>query len=347
MRALSKIVYCLIFSTISIVVFTQQQADNQHQFSNSQNNQAFDLSSISLIRSNDNKYQYILEGISNEWSDLSELGFVEYSTLGPGKYNLKVRTVTYDGIIGDEASFSFKIRPAFYKSFLFYIIIFFIILLLFYAFYKYRINQIIKIENMRSRIASDLHDDIGSTLSSIFLMSEMTSSHDKQARLAEVLHKISDNSRNILNSMDDIIWSVNPQEDSLASLMVRLREYAMTPCETRKISLYMNVGDSVSSLILEMDERRNIYLITKEAINNAIKHSGCTKLEVTFSVINKQLEVVINDNGEGFDMQSPTSRNGLVNMNRRAQQINCEMIIRSEKGRGTTIRLKTKNHMFI
>ena len=314
---------------------------------NTQNNLAFDFSSIAFKRYNDSRYQYMLEGISTDWSDLSERSFVEYSALSPGKYKFKVRAVTYDGIMGDETSFSFKISPAFYQSFLFYLIILVIILLLFYSFYKYRINQIIKIENMRSRIASDLHDDIGSTLSSIFLMSEMTSSNDKRARLAEVLHKISENSRNILNSMDDIIWSVNPQEDSLASLMVRLREYAMTPCEARKISLYMNVGDSVSSLILEMDERRNIYLITKEAINNAIKHSGCTKLEVTFSVINKQLEVVINDNGEGFDMQLPSSRNGLVNMNRRAQQINCEMITRSEKGRGTTIRLKTKNHMFI
>ena len=203
----------------------------------------------------------------------------------------------------------------------------------------------IKTERIRSRIAADLHDDIGSTLSSIFLMSEISVSKNKQSILEEILQKISANSREILNSMDDIIWSVKPQEDSLDNLIIRLREYAIPLCESKGISIYMNIEPSISSLKLEMDERRNIYLITKESINNAIKHSGCSKLEVTFSAKNRQIEVIINDNGIGFDPKLPTSRNGMLNMKRRAQQIGREVVILSEKGKGTTLRLKTKNHI--
>ena len=159
-----------------------------------------------------------------------------------------------------------------------------------------------------------------------------------------MLLKISKNSREILNSMDDIIWSVKPQDDSLDNLIVRLREFAIPLCESKGIYFYMNIEPSVSSLALEMDERRNIFLITKETLNNAIKHSQCTKLEVTFSAINRHVEVVVNDDGVGFDLQSPTSRNGVINMKRRAQQIGRELVILSEEGRGTTVRLKMKSH---
>jgi signal transduction histidine kinase len=229
----------------------------------------------------------------------------------------------------------------------FYLIIILLLAMLFYVFYKNRINQIIKIEHMRSRIAADLHDEIGSTLSSIFLLSSMTRNSDKRSRLEEVLKKISENAQDILNAMDDIIWSVNPQDDSLKNLTIRLREYAISTCELKGIALYINMEEAANNVKLRMEERKDIYLITKEAINNTVKHSGCTKLEVTFSVVNKQLEVVIIDDGCGFDPKTPTSRNGMVNMQRRADQINAKLIIRSRKEKGTAIRLKTVNHKFI
>jgi len=196
-------------------------------------------------------------------------------------------------------------------------------------------------ERMRKRIASDLHDDIGSTLSSISLISEMASRQDTESELAKALGKIGHDSRDVLNSMDDIIWSVNPQNDSLSSLVVRLREYAIPLCESKNISFAMNVDESIYSMKLGMDERRNIFLIVKEAINNAVKHSGCQKLSVTF-MKNPELGISIQDDGCGFDAASPTSRNGLTNIKRRATQTGSELLLRSEKGTGTRIVLKTK-----
>jgi signal transduction histidine kinase len=141
--------------------------------------------------------------------------------------------------------------------------------------------------------------------------------------------------------MDDIIWSVNPQNDSLSSLVVRLREFAVQVCESKNINFLMNVNETIYSMKLGMDERRNIFLIVKEAVNNAVKHSGCQKLSVTFSK-NPELEISVQDDGSGFDAALPTSRNGLVNIRRRANQIGCELMLHSEKGIGTTITLKTK-----
>ena len=313
----------------------------------SQNNLSFDFSSIVFKRAENVHYQYNLEGSSKEWSNLSDRGFVEYSALIPGKYIFKVRAAMDDETFGDTTSLTFKINSVYYQTIWFYLLALVLISTLAYFFYKNRINHVIKTERLRSRIASDLHDDIGSTLSSIFLMSEMAGSSDKQSRLAEALHKISANSRDILNSMDDIIWSVNPQDDSLTNLMVRLREYAIPVCEARDIVLSMNIDETTAGTKLGMDERRNIFLITKEAINNAVKHSGCNKLEVTFAVRHKQIEVSVIDNGRGFDPQAPSSRNGLVNMQRRARQIEGEWQLDSEKGRGTSVVLRVKNHIFI
>jgi signal transduction histidine kinase len=245
---------------------------------------------------------------------------------------------------GEENSLSFRILPAFYQSVWFYLPIALLVLALLYTFYRYRMQQIIKMERMRARIASDLHDDIGSTLSSISLISEVASRQKKEDIFVKTLSKIGDDSRNVLNSMDDIIWSVNPQNDSLSSLIVRLREYAIPFCESKNISFNMNVEETIYSMKLGMDERRNLYLIVKEAINNAVKYSGCKNLMVT--LVNKhELEISIQDDGCGFDITLPTSRNGLANMERRANQIGATFNINSEINIGTYILFKTKNHI--
>jgi signal transduction histidine kinase len=150
----------------------------------------------------------------------------------------------------------------------------------------------------------------------------------------------------MLNAMDDIIWSVNPQNDSLSSLIIRLREYAIPACEAKNITFEMNVNESIYSLKLGMEKRRNIYLIVKESINNAIKHSGCSQLSVTFTISHKLLDITIIDNGCGFDPTVRGKRNGVANMESRAKQANMEFSIKSEKNSGTYIFLKTKNHVF-
>jgi signal transduction histidine kinase len=311
----------------------------------SQNNLAIEYSAVTFKNADEIMYQYKLEGTNDDWSALSERDFMEYASLRPGKYTFKVRAAMLgtEAKVGEETTLTFRILPAFYQTVWFYSLIAIGILLLFYAFHKYRMQQAIKMERMRLRIASDLHDDIGSTLSSISMLSEIASQQEKEAVLVKALSKIGENSRDVLNSMDDIIWSVNPQNDLLSSLVVRLREYTLPVCKSKNILFSMHVEEVINTMKLGMDERRNIYLIVKEAINNAIKHSGCTQLSVAFILNHNQLEIKVSDNGCGFDPAIRGLRNGITNMERRAKQFGLEFVIKSEKNSGTHILLKTKN----
>ena len=316
---------------------------NNLRLAHGQNNITIEYSAITFRNADDVRYQYKLEGTDNEWSVLSDRGFVEYASLPPGRYTFKVRA-TMTGAeteTGEETSLSFRIAPAYYQTVWFYAAIAVFVFALFYIFHKYRMRQVINMARMRTRIASDLHDDIGSTLSSISMLSEMASGQDKESELAKALSKIGMDSRDVLNSMDDIIWSVNPQNDSLSSLIVRLREYAIPVCESKDITFDMSADESIFSMKLGMEERRNIFLIVKESVNNAVKHSGCRTLSVAFSKT-PELEISIQDDGRGFDAAAPTSRNGLVNMKRRATQIGGALMVNAEKGKGTRIVLGTK-----
>ena len=313
------------------------------RLSHQQNNIIIEFSAITFRSADDVRYQYTLEGADNDWSVLSERGFVEYAALRPGKYSFKVRAAMDSalGEVGEETSLGFRILPPYYQAIWFYVLITIGVASLLFTLHKNRMNQVIKMERMRTRIASDLHDDIGSTLSSISLISEMARPQDRESELAKALGKIGTDSRDVLNSMDDIIWSVKPQNDSLSSLVVRLREYAIPLCESKNIVFQMDIDEDPLSLKLSMEERRNIFLIVKEAVNNAVKHSGCQTLSVTF-VQKNELEITIQDDGCGFDTDSPTSRNGLANIKHRAAQIGCAWVVSSQKGIGTTIRLKAK-----
>jgi signal transduction histidine kinase len=242
---------------------------------------------------------------------------------------------------GEETSLSFRIHSPFYQTVWFYSLIVIGILSLLYTLHRYRMRHVLKVERLRLRIASDLHDDIGSTLSSISLLSEMASQYDKESVLAKALSKIGTDSRSVLNAMDDIIWSVNPQNDSLSSLAVRLREYAIPMCESKNILFHLNVDEAIYSLRLGMEERRNIFLIVKEAINNAVKHSGCQNLWVVFTK-KVELEMEVRDDGCGFDPASPTSRNGIVNIKHRASKIGGTLQLHSVKGAGTRVTLRAK-----
>ena len=312
-----------------------------------QNNLTIEYAAITFAHVDDVRYQYKLEGADNDWSILSERGFVEFASLRPGKYRFKVRAVMaeLEGDTGEETSLSFRILPVFYQTVWFYSLLTFIIMVLLYSFYRYRMFQVIRMERMRTRIASDLHDDIGSTLSSISLISEIAGRKEKETEEAKALRKIGVDSREVLNSMDDIIWSVNPKNDSLFNLTVRLREYSIPLCESKNIRFDMQVNEAVYAMKLGMVKRRNIYLITKESVNNAVKHSGCSQLSVVFALDRKQLEITVTDNGCGFDPSRRGQRNGLTNMERRAGQAGMEYTIKSEINKGTVITLKTEKNI--
>lgn len=199
---------------------------------------------------------------------------------------------------------------------------------------------------LRNKIAADLHDEIGSTLSSISLMSGLTQKQlatNQPQKAEQMVSKISADARQMLESMDDIVWTINPRNDSMQHLFTRLREYAKPLAESKDIAFDFVIDNEVESLSLPLQVRQNVYLVVKEALNNAFKYSQASKIKVEFSGQSGNWRASVLDNGVGFDVESVNSRNGLKNMKKRAEEIGGTLVIESVLQKGSAVCLNFKN----
>lgn len=191
-------------------------------------------------------------------------------------------------------------------------------------------------EEERHRIAKDLHDDVGATLSGIRMFSQLAT--ERPASSHEYMEKINNYSGEMLKKMNDIIWSLNTDNNSIDQLIARLRNDVVSVTTAGNIALDFSVDDSVKQLVPEINLRKNIYLLIKEAINNALKHAGCKSIKVSVHGITNGISVQVEDDGNGFNVASVTTGNGLMNMKRRTEEINGEFVISSAPGEGTIVK---------
>jgi signal transduction histidine kinase len=253
--------------------------------------------------------------------------------------------MVHDDSDGDITGFRFRVVQPFYRTWWFISLLVAVIGATVFFVYIDRIKSVIKMHKLRIKIASDLHDDIGSTLSSISIMSDLLQSQlDSSGHAEELLKKIGSNAHNMLESMDDIVWSVNPSNDRFQYLDMRIREYAIPLFESKNIRFKISTPPEPATLSLSMDVRRNLFLIAKEAVNNLVKYSGCDVATIEFSFNRSTLAMKIGDNGKGFDMEKikNSGRNGLRNMQQRAGQIHAKLSVDSGINRGTCISLSLK-----
>ena len=192
---------------------------------------------------------------------------------------------------------------------------------------------------MRDRIATDLHDDMGSTLSSIRIFSDVLKIQvgEKEPQAAPLLDKISNNAAQLSENMQDIIWTIKQDNDKLDDLVTRIREFGLKLCDAKDIEFKVHISDSFRSSRLNLEQRRNLYLIFKECLNNAIKYSECDIIQLFITQQGKHLKMVIQDNGKGFDEKKVKLGNGLNNISKRAKEIRGNATIESGNGRGTRI----------
>lgn len=289
-------------------------------------------------------FRYRLKGADPRWQYTEDQRSANYAQLPPGDYTFYVQCGNKNGIWNSNlASFNFVITPPYWETWWFRTMVVLAIAFVLYRLYAYRIKHILAIERIRERIASDFHDDIGSALSSISIFSEVADKQLKQnsppEQTREIISHISFYSRSMLDAMDDIIWAVNPQNDHLNDLTVRMREFAIPLLEARNINFDIEIQDDILNARIKMEARKNIFLIFKECINNILKHSDCSAMKVAINKINNQLELIISDNGKGFDINAKSSRNGLKNMRKRAAEIKGFIEINSHPGGGTVTRL--------
>ena len=211
-------------------------------------------------------------------------------------------------------------------------------LLGFMAYKQYHTRQQLKLQKLRNKIASDLHDDVGSTLSSISIFSEMAQQQSKEVQ--PLLQTIQNSSRNMLEAMADIVWTINPENDQFEKIVMRMRNFAFELLGAKQIDFEFNADEEINRMKLPMDIRKNLYLIFKEATNNLVKYSEASEAE--FSIRNEEDKVVmmIRDNGKGFDPDQPSEGNGLKSMRKRAADMGADFLVKSFPGQGTMIQLK-------
>lgn len=202
---------------------------------------------------------------------------------------------------------------------------------------KNKLKRLEESQKLRNKIATDLHDEIGSTLSSIMLISDMAKKQDGESQ--KMFTKINSDSKSVMESVDEIIWSISPMNDSLQGIILRLREYAQPLAESKSMKFEIKADTNIEKTKLETEVRRNLYLIVKEAVNNLMKYSEATEANVKFSQERNKLLVTIQDNGKGFDYELVTNRNGLKNMYGRATVINGSLAFETSLGNGSTLTL--------
>lgn len=213
-----------------------------------------------------------------------------------------------------------------------------------FVFYRVRLRQRIADLHFRNKVASDLHDDVGSALSSISIFSEVARqklvSPSDSARPA--IEKIGDISRSVLEDMSDIVWAISPQNDSVKTLKERMETFGRSLLTELGIEFHLSIDDKIADLKLGMELRKNLYLIYKEGLNNAVKYSKASRIDVSLRVVGKEVQLSISDNGVGFEAQTAKTGNGLKNMRQRAQEIGAFFEIKSGANRGTELNLQLK-----
>jgi len=216
-----------------------------------------------------------------------------------------------------------------------------LVLILFQIIYKnFRTRQKLKLETIRNNIAADLHDDIGSTLNSISLFSEVAK--QEAGKPIPALDQIGVSARKIVDAMSDIVWTINPENDTFENVIARMRSLAYLLLKAKAIEFTFKADESLNRLSLPMLVRKNFFLLFKEATNNLVKYSNASRASFHLSLDGKIVKLVIRDNGAGFDMENAPMGNGIKNMKRRAAEIGAQFIIESAEGRGTNIELSFK-----
>jgi signal transduction histidine kinase len=212
-------------------------------------------------------------------------------------------------------------------------------LVAFFVFQRFR--YFIAMDRLKNNLAADLHDNIGAGLTEISILSEIASHEINKPDLAtKHLAQVSELSRNLVDVMSDIVWVVNPKQDSLYDLIVRLKDSYGEILQQLEIKLVTSNLEKLNSIRLPLEQRQNIYLIFKEALNNSIKHSKCSEIKIDIIIERSKITISLEDNGLGFDEKKSNLGNGLVNIKNRAKKINGKVSINSEKNIGTKITFK-------
>lgn len=285
-----------------------------------------------------NNFLYKIEGIDQDWINLGAQNFLRINHLPAGAYKLLIKGRNMNGTeSSNRITVHLLVGQAFYKQAWFIALIISIITIIVYAGFRFRIQQLLALQKLRTKIASDLHDEVGSMLTRISILTELLKYKNQNNNEIE---QIAAASRLATNTMSDVLWSVDARNDKMGNLVDRMRDHADSLLLPLGKQLHFTTNMNMSSS-MNMQERQNLLLIFKEAIHNIAKHSNAT--EVNIRIVNepKGFCMQIRDNGTVFNQRSSGSGQGLKNMQMRAEEIGAKLEITMQEGCTLTLTRKT------
>jgi ligand-binding sensor domain-containing protein/anti-sigma regulatory factor (Ser/Thr protein kinase) len=292
---------------------------------------------------------YKLVGFDADWVEAGTNRQATYTNLDGGDYEFRVRAGNAEGVWHTHvATFPFQVQTPYYRAWWFLAGLALAFVSLVYSVFRYREQQRLRLQQTRDRIARDLHDDMGSYLSSISILSSSAASATLKnpERARQSIHKIGQTARHVMGAMRDIVWSINPDHDSLDHVVERMKEVASELFAETDTFVSFDVDPAALRMQLPLEKRHDFFLIYKEALTNAARYSRATELCVRLLRQRTHLVLILQDNGQGFDMTKPKGRpgggNGLGNMRKRAATLHASLSVESGLGSGTTICLQVE-----
>jgi len=320
----------------------------------------FHFTGLSFVAPNKMQFQYRLAGWEKDWQDAGNKRVAEYSYIPPGKYTFQVRACNSDGVWNDTgASLEFTLLPHFWQTYWFRAVAVLGITVLVagsgWLISRRRMRAKLErverqqaVERERTRIAKDIHDHVGANLTRISLLSQSVQGDLSNPRHAGAqLDRIFDTSRELTRSLDEIVWAVNPIHDTLDSLANYLGNFAQEYLVSINIRCRLDVPLQLPHWPITAEMRHNVFLAFKEALHNIVKHSGADRVVVSLTIDAAGFNVIIQDNGKGFDVAAAENNwetqrlgrgNGLKNLRQRLEKIGGRCEIKSATGSGTEIK---------
>ena len=283
-------------------------------------------------------FQYRLLPGDTTWVDLKTARSVQFPLLPAGSYHFEARAVREGSTPGPSIMQALTVVPPFYRRWWFVAMVGGLCCMPFIAWHRNRLDKRLAVEKLRLRIATDLHDDIGSGLTEVSLYSELIR-RAAQGEAAQWATQVGEMARHLLDAMRDIVWAINPELESWEALELRMKDYAASLLFPQDIQFEMTGEMSRREPPLSVDVRRNVLLIFKEALHNAVRHARCQRVEVQWRLTPYTLWLQISDDGAGFDASRACSGNGMANLRRRAQEIGADLTLETGPGAGTKIKL--------
>lgn len=314
---------------------------------------SFEFVALDFTAPEQNHFAYKLEGVDPDWVQAGTRRYANYTNVEPGEYVFRVKGSNSDGVWNEAGtSVNIIIMPPFWKTWWFRLLALVAISVLAWAGYRYRVNQLVQMERLRTRMSADLHDEIAGNLSSIamfgkIVQDEATASDEKNTAESAMLQRIIALSQESVIAIREIIWTIDPKPETIHDLLMRVRDFAVTACRAQNMILkYETLPQAqLPRKNLSPEQRKHLWLLLKEAINNAVKHSGGTVLELRAGYENGHLTVSVIDNGAGVSGTSNANRfsgKGLGTMKSRAQQLHGALELFTHPEGGTVVVLSAK-----